>query len=556
MSYADDLAAWEAERDRLLAEYAAALAVYDQQQAQYLIDKAAYDAAIQAHATYGLDLAASRLRTTETFFTALLGMQSICFTPTWVGPTGYWSALGNWLIGPDPAIPVAVSNPHLWINNRLVAAGLPTDLWQRHIAECNGYSFIWSNPPSAVPTPPDQPIPPIPPTIPDPPVPPAQPVADYRVDPTGYTIVATGVRVNDARVLNRLWGAMKAGEVAELDYGAYARMDVRGVATRPLGGPPITLRGNVNGPRPIIQRNVPPSGGSNAVFFGPGCGDVIFEHLDIEADDTAGVMTANSPMKNFTFRDCRIYGLFDPVAPSGQLDDSKWGALLWKHENWTFEDCEIAGIRQEHAQYGHNRQGQVTWRRVKARHCQRTAFQDVSRPGEGPIGKGDVLLEDVEAVDVCLEQGGGGSAITCRGGNPSSNWTLRRVRVRLGCDAALKAPYNENITGSVVFDNGSGGTYGGTKSVLMDQCDFEVGTVYPGANNAKRSNVRLEVVESVTIRNTRIKGGTNGIALEIATSVPTVRFEGTNSITGKILYHGTPYATLDDLKAAQPGLFA
>ena len=49
---------------------------------------------------------------------------------------------------------------------------------------------------------------------------------------------------------------------------------------------------------------------------------------------------------------------------------------------------------------------------LQIRWCGRTAFQMVARTGEGADGRGKVVLRNLEIEDVCLEQGGGGSALT------------------------------------------------------------------------------------------------------------------------------------------------
>ncbi len=560
MSYQEEYEAWLIAHAAWEAEVAAIDAAYNAAVAQYEAELAARDAALAAWATWQTSLTDMRQDTEESFLQSIAqhsAMRPLLFTIEWAGPAGYWSALSSWINSTGP-IPASVTQPHKWIHDRLVNAGIATAEWDAHVAACLSLDWIRQNPPAPVPEPPEYPQPPVYPPEPQPPTPPVQAPADYNADPTGYTAVATGVRVNDAKVLNRLWNsALKPNEIADLVGGPYYRLDVRGVASRPAGSAPITFRAIDAFAIPVVRRDTT-VGGSNAMFFGPGAGGVIFEGLNIEVDDTAGVMTASSPMKNFTFRRCNIYGLFNPIDGTGLNDNSKWGMLLNDHGDWLLEDCTIRNVRQEHACYGHNRTGNVTWRRVKVRHCQRTAFQDVSRGSEGPPGVGDVLLEDCEIQDVCLESGGGGSAITCRGGNPTANWVLRRVKVRLGCDPALKAPYNENITGSVMFDSGMGSHPGGTKSVLIDNCDFEVGTVYPGVNQARRVNASFADVAELTIKDSRIVQGpaAQPIVLEIASSVGTVKFVGANLIVGRIKYKGDPeYPSFTAFQQAHPELF-
>lgn len=550
----------------LVPTYQAAKAAYDAALAQYDLDVAAREALIAAWQAYPPQLASSRSWAIDTFLiscSTTSDMYPLMFTAAWAGPSGYWGALSTWLNTPGQPIPATVTDPHRWIGDRLRKANLSTGQWDAHVAGCADFDFRQQNPPAPLPEAPESPVPPQSlPEQPEPPVITPPTPATYRADALAYTKVATGVTTADARVLNKLWSIMQPGEIADLNKShRFPRMDVKGVATRPAGGAPITFRSQPPNPfleRALILRNVPPSGGSNALFLGPGCSGAIFEELDLECDDTAAVMTASSPIRDFTWRRCRFFGYWDPVANAGLTDDSKWGLLLNDCGNWLLEDCEIFGIRGEHALYEHNRLGLMTWRRVSVKHCQRTAYQSVARSSEGALAVGDVLLEDCDIEDVCLESGGGGSAITCRGGQPTANWTLRRVKVRLGCNPALQAPFNQNITGAVVFDTGGGSHPGGTGTLTLDGCDFEVGSAHPGVSNARRSNVRLEDVGAVTIKDTRIVQGPGAhpIALEIAASVGSTRFFGTNTIIGQVKYQGTLYQTFAAFQAANPGLFA
>lgn len=550
MGYLEDLAAWQAECDRITAEHAAAQAAYDALNQAYLADKAAWDTKSAAFQQYPTDLA-TKITEIKNSVAPVVESQVTIILGTWPGPWGYLGNLSTWMNTTKGALPQSVTDPHGWIRNRMNAAQLSTLAWDAHVGLVHGLEWLFLNVPADPGLPPEAPTPPSPPVYPPKPEPPVTQAADYVADTTGFTIEATGVRKATVTPLKDLWGLMQPGQVAEFTGGIYKRLDARGVAQRPPGSAPITFRAAAGG-RPLLHRDAS-VGGSNALFLGPGCADTIWDGFDIEVDDTAGVKTATGTKPRHVFKNCRIFGYFDPTTPNAGKDDSKWGLHLYETSGWLLEDCEVFGVYGEHAWYDHNRQGNVTWKRVKIRHCQRTAYQDVSRQNEGKVGIGNVTLEDVDIEDVCLESGGGGSALTFRGGCPTSEIRLTHVKVRLGCNPKLAAPFNQNITGALLVDSGQYAYPGGVKHTHLKQCDFEVGTVYPGVNQAKRSNVKVEVGD-LTIEDTRIWGGTNGIALEITTP-GTVRFIGTNTVQGKILYLGQPYTTLAELQAAHPGLF-
>lgn len=512
----------------------------------------ARNAAIAAEADRLSDLSTAKLAIGPTYFAALDAMETIHFQASWVwGSFGYAGNASVWLNGPDaPGMPTTMTNPHANVRSKVVAAGLDPSLWDAHVAACVALDAARAVPPVTIPPDPG----PMPPDPGPEPQPPPVTAAAYVVDPGGYTVVATGQRVNDPRVLNKLLMSMKPGETADLMLGDYQRPDVKD-APRPKGSAPIVLRGvkDASGKRPKILRNVPPSGGSSTISLGPNMHAVHFQSVDVEIDDKYGYSTSWSPHDDLALRDCRIFGYFDPTDADGDgnlgaTDDSLTGISWGQVANFVLEDVEIFGARNEHALYTRNRAGPMIIRRYYAHHCQRTGVQDVSRVSEGPEGVGDVLVEDSRFVDLGLEANGAGSALQCRGGNKTATWTIRNVTIEQGCDAALKFPYSQYIVGCVNFDNGSSGSYaGGTKKVVFDGVTCKMGLVHPGVGQARRSNVKLEFVSEVDFQKISIENGpaAHQIALEIAASVGTVRWNAAECevLRGEIKYNGLSYAT-------------
>lgn len=254
-----------------------------------------------------------------------------------------------------------------------------------------------------------------------------------------------------------------------------------------------------------------PSGGSDTISLG-NAAHTEFYQLTLEPDDRAAVMfSTGRPYPGVRFYDCRI-GLASGTGWNAETDSGfrgKWGVLSYQLDDFLFQGGEVTGIGKEHCFYHHNpsaptaTSNAITIRGVTMKWARRTAVQVVSRVNEGPNGRGNILIEDCRIEDVCLEDGGGGSALTFRG-NLDGSVLIRNTRVALGGNPRLHPRVQANITGALVMDAGQGAQSRGTTALIVDGCHFEVGPHYTGRGSARRPNMMVSEVGSFVLRATRV----------------------------------------------------
>ncbi len=243
---------------------------------------------------------------------------------------------------------------------------------------------------------------------------------------------------------------------------------------------------------------------------------------------------------------------------------NKWLGHHYLTGGWTETGLFYTGCADEHARYFHNIQGNHYFGSNGFAWCGRTALQIVNRMKEVdddmPEGYGDVVVEGEAVEDVCLEQGGGGSAYTFRGGMKDSTITMNRVTVRLGCNKDLHAALRGRATGALLMDSGPESKPGagdmawpgGTKALIVKDCDFEVGTVYPGTGSAKRPNVKVGAVGMFTWKDGRIVVPAGETAIEIQKSCEHFLWSGSPEVVGKVSYKGEKFTDWDDFTSAHP----
>lgn len=305
-------------------------------------------------------------------------------------------------------------------------------------------------------------------------------------------------------------------------------------------------------------------GSTDSFILGEGDSNFVLEDLNIEVDDRAGVKTNPGVGPKHALIGCNIFGKGSPIDPNW-TDTGKWGVHAYDTAGWNEVRVAKWSVFQEHGNYFHNVKGvhnfaQGTWAWMGG--C---AVLVVNRQNEGSAGVGDFNFRDCYIEDVCIGQGG--SALTFRGGMPTSIVTMERVTARLGCHRRLAMPWADNICGVVSVDEadetrpgaGDAAWPGGTGQLILHDCDFEVGTVYHGRTGQIRPVVQVSALGSLVISNTRIAvtraSGAYPIALAIGPGVTSIKFLGSNQIDGWIDYQGTRFTSLALFKNAYSEFF-
>lgn len=376
-------------------------------------------------------------------------------------------------------------------------------------------------------------------------------MANLYATPTTLKIGDDGTVELNANPVTAAILAAQGGDRIYLSPGLFPHVKtLKGTQYAPV----LKIIGSLLG-KSIINRDTA-VGGSDTIQFGPGSGGFSFENIEFIADDRAGIKTTSGCGKKHYFTNCVTHGNGSPLDPNWN-DNAKWGVHTYETESWSEVNCSVFSIRGEHCRYPHNIQGDHFYSGGASGWAMRTAFQFVNRISEGPIGKGNILIQDHTIQDVCLEDQGGGSALTFRGGMPDTSIFLTRVKVRLGCDPNLAAPFNENITGALVCDSGLGAHPGGTKELHIEGCDWQVGKFWPGLSGARRRSALIANVGLCQIKDSTIKQwpGAMPVALEVASTVGTLSIEGDTQIIGEISYHGEKYHDAAAFRQAHPECF-
>lgn len=318
-----------------------------------------------------------------------------------------------------------------------------------------------------------------------------------------------------------------------------------------------------------FERNTTPGG--NTVYLIEGDGSV-FKDCTIVPSPTAGIMFSGQPKDGkhgpLVFLDTDIPGSFNPHVHDDDNRDptpSKWGVMPYLAKGFAWVGGNVFGFEAwngEHCFYPHNTIGDFLLHGLTMRWAGRTALQDANRRWEGdeekPAGQGKRMVVGCSIEDVCLQAQGGGSALTFKGGAPTSDILIKNTKVSLGCTPGLKPKWQPNITGSLVVEEKSGfGLNYGYRSLKVEGCEFRVGEVYPGVGSARRTNVMIDNVQWVHFRDVAIWQGQDAVkrSLEIGPQVKAVAFRGEIDIRGEIVVKGTTYKNSDDLKARRPELF-
>ena len=380
------------------------------------------------------------------------------------------------------------------------------------------------------------------------------------VRPDGYTL-PTGQWVGSGDPLTGAIKRAQDGDVVGATSGYFRRCGPFGKVQHSR---PVEIWGTAAShwtPESTTVLRDPSVGSTDAIIFGPQDGGYDLYQLCFQADDRAGVKTTKNVGSHLHFTRCAVAGFGPGPTDPTWTDHTKWGWHFYDTSDLVLRDCETSSIYGEHGIYGHGMNGDHHIIGGSVRWCFRTAVQWVCRmTGTDPQPHacvGDFTIENLFVEDVCLEDGGGGSALTFRGGMPNTVVTVKGTIIRQGCNPAIAAPFNKSVTGCFVVDSAADAWPGGTKELHVQNCVFEIGLAYPGAGNARRSNVKLSDVGQVWFLGSQIINhpGAHPIALEIGQNVGLLKIDASTLIVGRIKFHGTEYPDQAAFKAAHPECF-
>jgi hypothetical protein len=381
----------------------------------------------------------------------------------------------------------------------------------------------------------------------------------FVVSPGSWQRGYQGTPTNSDKPIDAVIAQATPGTTIQLAPGRFRRFG-------PFNGKHgISINGWDDPYRSVILRDET-VGSTDAVILGPGDGKLKLVNVVLEADDRAGFKTTSGVLPGVMLVDCSIHGYGNAFDPAWN-DNSKWGVHAYDTADYQESRVSIFSICGEHARYFHNIKGNHTFERGTVAHCGRTALQIVNRANEGAPGVGAVIVQNQVIEDVCLEQGGGGSALTFRGGMPTSDVHLQFNKIRLGCRSLLASTFQNNIAGALLMDSspeskpgaGDAAWPGGTHSLHMFSEDYEIGTIYPGKGSAIRPAVMVNNVQSFTMESCRVvvhrPPGAYAEALVIGDDVGAVYITGKNTVVGTVTYKGTKYANLEAFEADHPECF-
>lgn len=246
-------------------------------------------------------------------------------------------------------------------------------------------------------------------------------------------------------------------------------------------------------------------------------GFISFEGLTLFAGYRAAVMFTQGGgiHEGFSFIDCTINGGYDHAAQQGAA--SKWGVQAYQLKDFVFlgalREAQIVNIRDEHAFYLHNTQGDVLIQNVRASRIGRTFIQMTSRPHEGPPARGMIVLRDIKVIDACIARGDdykGGTAFTFAGPHHGTI-LVQGCSVRSGFDPRISGFTRPGVpfgTSALVAYGTEAGTI---DALLLRDNDFEFA---PQAGD--RALLTIGGVEQLRIAGTnRLFAGANEVALRL-----------------------------------------
>lgn len=275
--------------------------------------------------------------------------------------------------------------------------------------------------------------------------------------------------------------------------------------------------------RPVIVEGVGAvrirADGSDAILVAQQVrnGHFLFRNLTLQPGWRSAVLFARGGVhEGFEFQDVDILGGFDHA--TGQGRGAKWGVHGQGLKDFAFRgvtrEARVVNLRDEHAFYLQNLQGDVTIERVVGANLGRTFVQITARSNEGSPGIGTVTIRDCKVRDCGLAPGDGykgGSAFTFSGRHRGVI-VVERCSYRAGTNPALLhrhaagEPYG---TGALVAT--AGGEAEPLRRLVLRDNDFVF-----ASRCGDRPVVQLEAATEVELagRN-RFFAGHYGVALRI-----------------------------------------
>lgn len=302
--------------------------------------------------------------------------------------------------------------------------------------------------------------------------------------------------------------------------------------------------------RPIIIGN--PVTGSQTLYA-EWAGGFSLKDMVLKGDDISMFQSENPSSKRWNGSHPGNRDIFlDNVDMDGGFNHltnegprNKWGALVYEmgktayppREGFVWRNSRWGGIYKEHAMYQHNAQGNQRFENLKIRGCGRTAFQFANRAGEGPDGYGNITFERCVVKDVCLEDGGGGSAFTFKG-NHNGKYHLIDCGVQLGCDDRLHPEFQRNITGSLVAHKSKSAPSRYTKELELEDCHFEVGKHFVGEGSARRANLDISHTGTFKMHGCKVIShpGTREALRIDPDTVGNLILDQSNEVRGDVIY--------------------
>lgn len=387
----------------------------------------------------------------------------------------------------------------------------------------------------------------------------------FEVTPNSYSING-GTPVISKTPIETCWNIAEPGDYVYLQAGIYKRITLK-PSKRPKLSAPVTIIGQDDLSSVIARDEI--VGSTDAIILKSGLRDLILQNLYVEIDDRAGIKTEGpNGATNVFIKDC-IFSGKGSAYNFNWKDTSKWGGhhyytKSWKESGVTYKSCYL-----EHGIYLHGIQGNHIFDNMQFIHCGRSAIQVVNRQSENgtpqPIGIGNIVVSNCYVEDCGINDGA--SALTFRGGMPSSNITIDDVIIRYGCNPALDSKFQKNIAGLLVVDSGGDSdpndTFddsawpGGCKSLTIRDCDWEIGTLYPGTGSFLRDSAIISHVKECIIESGRFvtAKSRNRETFRIGGTCESFKIARSVYIDGRIRYKADPiYQTFDLFKEAHPEL--